>query len=707
MTRPGGTIELARAAWLTCALLGAGARAAAPAIEISAEPLAAPCRPRPALLRSAALVVPGAPGTAARVYQASIHPSDWSAEFTAATLRFDDAGLPQTAAPLWDAGAALTALADFNRRKIYTSAIERGVRTTFPFTWSTLSAAQRAMLDLPPAGGAADGHGEQRVDFLRGDRRLEGVIFRRRGGLLGDAVNSTPLRVGAPAAGIGRDAYQAFYDRNRLRRHAVYLGANDGMLHAFDEQDGSELFAYVPDALMSVLNLLPDPAYVHRAYVDGPAGAGEMLLGTAWKTVLVSAMGGGAQGVFALDVTDPANFAQGGGALWEFTDRDDAAMGNVTTVPQLARLRLRTRNGVPEYRSFAVVASGINHYVADGHADTAGAGALFLLALDKPASEAWRLNRNYYRLSLPAGDAALASGLSAPALVMDDDGALLYAYAGDLQGNLWRFRFTGSAPWSGNAGDHPLFIARDAARTRQPIAQQPRVVYAPDGGYVILFGTGKLLGTGDRAPAGFSSQSYYAVLDRPATSAATAALTRADLLARELDGGARDTVLTVRGGAVAYDGASGVQGWYVDFPNASTTGERSTGAAALADGKLFFNTVLPGADPCGQMSSRTYVLDALAGLAPNADGLPVSGESTGQLIGDYAPAPVPLETGRDSAARRSNGRLAVNRRLAVVSLGSAGQGAVRTSSTRSALAGGRISWREIGNWRELHRAAQR
>ncbi|MFD2273241.1 hypothetical protein ACFS07_25075 [Undibacterium arcticum] len=29
------------------------------------------------------------------------------------------------------------------------------------------------------------------------------------------------------------------------------------------------------------------------------------------------------------------------------------------------------------------------------------------------------------------------------------DGAVRYSYVGDLQGNLWRFDFTGDAPWSG------------------------------------------------------------------------------------------------------------------------------------------------------------------------------------------------------------------------------------------------------------------
>src|SRR5471032_839590 len=188
----------------------------------------------------------------------------------------------------------------------------------------------------------------------------------------------------AASAAVQGVGYATFYARSKLRRAAVYLGANDGMLHAFDVVDGSELFAYVPDALIATLNDLTSPAYVHQAYVDGLASAAEAQVNGVWKTVLVSGMGGGAQGVFALDVSDPQQFAAGSGALWEFTDRDDPDMGNVVGLPQIAQFRA----GASGMRYFAVVASGLDNDADDGeiaHAGRtrAGNGALFLLALDK------------------------------------------------------------------------------------------------------------------------------------------------------------------------------------------------------------------------------------------------------------------------------------------------------------------------------------
>ena len=85
-------------------------------------------------------------------------------------------------------------------------------------------------------------------------------------------------------------------------------------------------------------------------------------------------MGGGAQGVFALDITDPARFAQDG-ALWEFTDRDDRLMGNVRAPPAFARINMGGKQGAPAYRDFAIVASGYNNHASDGKDTTAPAAA--------------------------------------------------------------------------------------------------------------------------------------------------------------------------------------------------------------------------------------------------------------------------------------------------------------------------------------------
>ncbi|HEU4375636.1 MAG TPA: PilC/PilY family type IV pilus protein, partial [Telluria sp.] len=376
--------------------------------------------------------------------------------------------------PLWEAGAVLTGDPSVERaprpapseRKLYTLVRNAdGSTANVSFAWSELGTAERAALDVAPSGAAPDGLGESRLAYLRGERTREagqpGGMFRRRTSILGDVTHSIPLLVGAPSPSVQGPGYDDFHARFKSRSEAVYLGANDGMMHAFDARDGAELFAYVPNALIPVLNRLCDPEYRPRPYVDASAGEADALLAGKWRSVLVSGMGGGARGVFALDVSDPAAFEGGQRALWEFTERDDPAIGYVSAAPQVAKIQVAVKAGVPQHRYFALVPSG----------------ALFLLALDKPPSERWKKNVNYYKLPAAGG----ADQLGQPALVSATDGSVLFAYAGDSQGLLRRFDFSGKPPFSSDL----LFEARDEAGQRQPVIHAPRVVFAPGGGYLV------------------------------------------------------------------------------------------------------------------------------------------------------------------------------------------------------------------------------
>jgi len=685
-----------------------------PALEIASEPLTAACRvatpPAGAdefdgasLLR----VAPPASASAGDLFQASMNTADWGGHFSRYVLSPIGAGSSYAPMAMWDAGVLLTG--DGARppspapaaRKIFTAIVQPdGALEMIPFEWSALSAEQRQQLDQapPPATAGAAALGEQRLAFLRGDRSQEGALFRNRSSVLGDSVNSTPVYVG-PASGAGPGT----------RPNVIYIGANDGMLHAFNAADGNELFAYVPSALVATLNRLSSPDYVHQAYVDGPASAGEAMINDVGKTILVSGMGGGAQGVFALDITDPLRFADAGGVLWEFTDRDDALVGNVTTRPQIAKLRMRTVAGVPIYKHFAVVASGLNNYAADGNASPTGKGALFLLALDKPRGAAWQLNVNYYRLTTPIADAALANALNAPVLVADRTGALRYGYAGDLQGNLWRFDFGGGAPWTGavgpGVGGTPLFVARDDSGKRQPITQQPLLAYADGGGYLVLFGTGKLIEKADRTSASFAPQSYYAIRDS-LRDPAEVITSRSQLTQRVLSGNAGAAPFSLSGAKMEFDS----MGWYVDFLQAETTGERSIDSGVLAGGEVFFNTLLPGSDPCDKARSRTYAFNVLTGLTKDSAvarlPTPPSTEQpiVGQISDGYRATPSLLPVTSSRTPRDPTGRTHLLKELAVVNV--TPWGSVTVGRVKVQLRAGRLSWREVGNWRQLHEAVK-
>lgn len=584
-----------------------------------------------------------------------------------------------------------------------------------PLAWTGLDAEQRGAFD----GG--DGLGAARLAYLLGQRTHEvgqpGGFLRRRSGSLGTAPYGNLLYVGAPGLGVPGASYGVHRKALLQRRKMLYLGANDGLLHAFDARTGSELFAYLPQALLRVAPAAASTHYSPGPLLDGAAATAEVLTLGHWKTVLVSGMGGGAQGVFALDITDPARFAQDG-ALWEFTDRDDRLMGNVRAPPAFARVNVGGKEGAPAYRDVAIVASGYNNHVDDGKDTTApaSAAAIFLLALDKAPGAPWVLGSNYFRLKVPAangggghesdpGADATPHALGPPAVVPGSDGALAYLYAGDLQGNIWRLDMAGGPPWKEGQGRKLVFVARDAQGRRQPVTQQLNAAYAPGGGYVLLFGTGKLVEAADTWPSAFLSQSFYAVHDDMLASSPTRS--RADLEQRGLGEAAGD--VRVDGAELRYTGSDAMRGWYLDFLNPAQTGERSISSPVLAAGKVLFNTVLPGRDPCARPATRLYVLDVLSGFAADGAGVVQPGAQTGRLFDGLARAPpLALELNSTVGAATAAGRAEGRKELVVLQPDLPGASSGAGLKVLSApLPARRLSWREVANWRELHEAAKK
>ena len=504
--------------------------------------------------------------------------------------------------------------------------------STTPFKWSTLDQDQRDSLD------GADGLGQGRLEFLRGITSDEYSAsnptghFRQRPksvegntNLIGDIVHSNPTIVSGPKKNIAGAAYQAFLTAHSGRKTAVYVGANDGMLHAFRTDLGAEYFAYIPKMIFPKLNALTTRNYNHKSYVDGGIVAAEAKVGSNWKTVLASTMGDGAQGIFALDISDPEHFNADHGALWEFSDADDPDIGNIFSPPLIAKfLKSTSSQGVPIYEYFVVVASGVNNYRDDGNSTmdnpptASPGGALFLLSLNKTSADNWIRNQNYFKFPIPnsAIVSTKQSGLSAPALVTGGDDAVRIAYAGDLQGNLWKFDFTAHTALN-LASARSIFQARDSNNNLQPITTPPKVVFAPQGGYVVLFGTGKFLENSDIRT--HAQQSFYGIFDSLAPTYSVA--NRTVLEKRTLTGTPTSTKLQLTGNNFSYFGSASKNGWYLDFPDTQVSGERIIAPPILSYGKIFFNSLLPANTACEKNNSgRTYALNALTGLAEDGPG---------------------------------------------------------------------------------------
>ena len=285
----------------------------------------------------------------------------------------------------------------------------------------------------------------------------------------------------------------------------------------------------IDHAVTRYTELLALPDYTHLPFVDAMPAVEEAQLtasdgATTWKTVLVSGMGGGAQGIFALDLTDPDAFDKSK-VMFEFTDADDVDMGNVIGQPKLVRIKQAGAAATaPQYRWYVAVSSGYNNYQADGASSTDGRQALFLLSLDKAVSDTWTLNSNYFKIKLPAPLGTVTqAGLANPGYVQGYYGEARILYAGDLQGNLWRFDLRTGI----NADNVAAAVQTNASNTYiplakvgQPITTSPVITAGADSGYMVLFGTGKYMEMAD-VTAGMSvTNAIYGIWDKLSTAAA-------------------------------------------------------------------------------------------------------------------------------------------------------------------------------------------
>ncbi|WP_371413289.1 pilus assembly protein [Methylophaga sp. SB9B] len=555
-----------------------------------------------------------------KVFQARFNSGDWTGQLLAFPIidNSEDANFGELSSPAaWDARNLIPAA---NDRNIITFDGSHGR----PFRWDNISAEQKLLLNNEPT-----------LEYLRGIRTGEqsnqGGTFRNRNFLLGDIINSAPAYVGAPiqrypdswGAGAAESTapYSSFKATNSNRQPLVYVGANDGMLHAFNADTGAEWFAYVPASIYPNLPSLANPNYTHKYFVDGSPTVVDAFIGGEWRTILVSGLGGGGQGVFALDVTNPSDFLSEDSAaskvLWEFTDADDGDLGFTYGQPSIVRLQ----NG-----DWAAIFSGGYNNTVDNNADgdpntdsATGNAVLFIVRLaDGELIEI--IDTEVGTAQDPTGQNR-PNGLASPAAVdVDGDFIVDYVYAGDLFGNMWKFDLTSSTPsnWGvayENGGnpqalfqacyieDSDLPVASDyvcPATNIQPITTRPQVVRHPtSNGFLVLFGTGKYLEVNDNSVEDQITQTFYAVWDKRQEELTP--FNRSSLLKQQIT-----QEVSVDGTSYRVTSDNSINwtnelGWYINLLSPSTTnnfGERQVSNSIIRNGRIIFTTLLPSDDPC-------------------------------------------------------------------------------------------------------------
>jgi type IV pilus assembly protein PilY1 len=592
-------------------------------------------------------------------YSSKYDSATWTGEVDAADLSFDTTtGIP-TKSPRWSFSAVLAAQLsgtgwNTNRRVVTWVGGATGVPLRATGTPSLAATAELAALDT---SGVAGDDSANYLNYLRGDRSREvgctggtcaaaaSLVYRARAKLLGDVVGSKARPVGPPSfpfSDATNPGYGTFKSTWASRRTVVYVGSNDGMMHAINgalvttqpspapvpplEQDadaGKEMFAYVPRALFQGPNSTPNTdglaslgsaTFAHHHLVNAtpnvydidfkrtPGGSGA----TNWRSVLIGGLGKGGRAYYAMDVTDPQGMVTGGESavagkvLWEFSNSTTGMSGELGYTfgdPVVVKTR--------KYGWVLIFPSGYNN--ADGK-------GYFIFVNPRTGALLETVTTNEGSTTADAG-LAHANGF----VVDATDGTADSVYAGDLLGNLWRLDVTAAS------GSYPapvkLAVLADAGGTAQPVTSRPSIeVHPRTKKRFVMVGTGRLLDATDIAST--QEQTFYAFADgvNAAFNATGAPLTlpysRSVLLNNNTAGPLRTDGST-------FDPTSQA-GWYEDLGLDLTTatpphtgsgyGWRVVSESTTLSGSVAFPSIVPNNSVCSPAGdSRVYGRDYASG----------------------------------------------------------------------------------------------
>lgn len=557
------------------------------------------------------------------------------------------------------------------------------------FNWANLTGGEQAYFNpsslsqytVLAVSNASDITGENLTEFLRGYRGLEqdgnvshAQIWRNRAHVLGDIVNTQPIYMKAPSRNYSDGGYAAFKASGTAatRKPVVFVSSQDGFLHAINAntpnasvsgdtgavtigaatvQPGEELWAFIPTQAMQNMKVLADINYSshHRYFVDGPITVADVNFGGSdsdWHTILVGGHGAGGTAYFALDVTDPINPKY----LWEFTDTN---LGYSFSNPTVTKL--------PTGDWAVLFTSGYNNNTGGGD----GVGRLYAL---NPKTGAIKTG---FPMDTGTGTVGTPSNLGKISVWVDNasnNNTAKFVYAGDTNGDLWRFDFDPTAAGHSSAAVFKLAHLTAPDGSARPITTKVELTTAMtstnDVVHVVMGGTGQYLEAADLTNT--DVQSFYAIKDtlgadnmavgagqqtvtpRTAAVAGVPKFLKRKLIGTRTDGskikytdeygqlvdgrvvcpvginGAQPTVVS---GTTCVPGndAGGTpeatptmdwgayDGWMVDLPD---SGERLNVDPKLNAGTIVFATNVPSATACTSAGSAfTNFLDYSTGLA--------------------------------------------------------------------------------------------
>ena len=330
---------------------------------------------------------------------------------------------------------------------------------------------------------------------------------------LGDTYHADLLVVGPPNARVtdnpdkaNTDAsyrhargYHKFALGNKNRRSVIFAAANDGMLHAFDLENGEELWAFIPPMVLPRLQLMQSATTNQSTSIYGVDGSPvykDVYINGRWKTVVMGGLGMGGHGYYALDVTDIENPvhmfsfsydpATRQGSIWQGKNGQKTLTNDFNKLGEAWSKPLMLR--VPTYGWIAVFGGGFNNEISEY------GSMVYIVDLENQGGliKAINVHDNSNRLTntVPASMTAITPDSSDKA---NYTGAMVYF--ADLEGKLWKLDLTDQ----GSMFNMEQVFDAEASHANQIPPGNGRLAYFPvapsignDGKLRLFYGTGDM-----------------------------------------------------------------------------------------------------------------------------------------------------------------------------------------------------------------------
>lgn len=376
-------------------------------------------------------------------------------------------------------------------------------------------------------------------------KRKEKDLLKKRRWLLGGISNSRPLVIP--------------YENSQS---IIFVGANDGMLHAFDDATGEELWGFIPYELLTRLKDLPR---AHRAqyYVGGSPKA----YLTKSQKIIVFGLGKGGSNYYTLDVTDP-NHPK---FLWKIGPETTgySEMGQAWSTPQIGKVKNEKREQV-----LCFIGGGYDEKRTTD--DKKGRGVYVVDLMTGSPVWKWDYGKDPdMKYSIPSDISRVDT---------DGDGYVDRLYVGDTGGRLWRFDLNGSDidTWTGRVifNSDATLVSRGARK----IFARPDVTLEKD--YeIVFFGTGNQEHPTDTTVI----NQIYAIKDRSGKTPLSIS-----------------NLKNVTNEVIPAESLDEKEGWYINLD--SNKGEKVLCPPVVLFGIAYFTTFSP-THPGKQGTARIYALD--------------------------------------------------------------------------------------------------